>query len=125
MKKIFIALIGLSLILPIVVLAGTGSVAIDNPLSYNTLKELGNHIINFIFQISLAVAPLMIIIGGFYLVTASGDPEKIKTGKKIILYTLIGFLIILSAKGIVNLLTEAVTGTGAGAGTGTGTSPGK
>jgi len=114
MKKIFIALIGLSLILPIVVLAGTGSVAIDNPLSYNTLKELGNHIINFIFQISLAVAPLMIIIGGFYLVTASGDPEKIKTGKKIILYTLIGFLIILSAKGIVNLLTEAVTGTGAG-----------
>ena len=98
-KKIFILTLS-CLILPLSVWA----IEFKNPLIYNTFGELINAIINFIFNVALILAPLFIIIGGFYFVTAAGDPAKIETGKKIILYTLIGLLIILLSKGLIAVI---------------------
>jgi len=48
----------------------------------------------------------MIIVAGFYFITATGDPAKIDTAKKIILWTLIGLLVVISAKGLIALFKE-------------------
>jgi len=65
---------------------------------------LVENIIKFLWWIALALLPLMIVIAGFYFVTAAGDPTKVEKAKGIILYTVIGFIIILLARGFVELL---------------------
>ena len=57
------------------------AITIDPPTGHKTFGELIDAIVNFIFNIALVVAPLMIIIGGFYFVTATGDPGKVQTAK--------------------------------------------
>ncbi len=79
------------------------SVTIDNPLQWNSFAELLNAVIDFLYNISLVLAPLMIVVGGYYFVTAATNPKQVETGKKIILWTLIGLLIIIAAKGLIAL----------------------
>jgi len=103
MKKILSFLILLSLILPPFVLA---DVVIENPLNASNFEEIVNNIINFLFTLAIALVPLMILIGAFYIMTAGGDTNRVTTGKNIILYALIGFVIILLAKGIVGVIEQ-------------------
>ena len=102
MKKIL--LISLLLSLPIMALA----VEFQNPLEYETFGELIDAIIKFIFYIAIVVVPLMLIIGAFYLLTAAGDPKKIGTGKNIIIYTLIGLVIIMLARGLIAVIESVI-----------------
>jgi len=83
-------------------------IEIPNPLDYESLEEFVDHIITFLFYVSLFLVPLMVLIGAFYFLTAGGDPKRIKTGQNIILYTVIGFGIILFAKGIIALIKQAL-----------------
>ena len=81
---------------------------IKSPIEHENFGDLIGAITGFLRNIALFVAPIFIIIGAFYFVAAAGDPAKIKTGQKIILFTLIGFLIIFLAEALVNLLTEDI-----------------
>jgi len=81
-----------------------GKIALCNPLSAHTLPDLINKIIDFIFFIAIALAPLLVLIAGFYFITSGGDPGRVKTAKDIILYTFIGLLIIFLAKGIISVI---------------------
>jgi len=82
------------------------AVTIDNPLAADSFAELIDGIINIIFYLAIAIAPIMFIVAGFYFITAAGEPEKIQTAKKMILWTLIGLLVVMSAKGIIALFGE-------------------
>jgi len=82
------------------------AVRLENPLEADNLWELINKLIDFIFTISLGIVPIMIIIAGFYFITAAGDLEKINTAKKMILWTLIGLIIVFCAKGVIKLFKE-------------------
>ena len=104
MKKGLLILIFLGLVLPMSVLA----VTIENPLKAKTFGGLIDNLITFIFWIALALFPLMIVIAGIYFVTAAGNPEQIEKAKSIILYTLIGFIVILVAKGFIELLKQVL-----------------
>ena len=83
-------------------------VVIENPLKYGSIEELIDSLINFIFWTSLAIVPLMIIIAGFYWLTAAGDPKKVKTALDIIKWTVIGFAIILFARGIIAIIRHVL-----------------
>lgn len=82
------------------------AVELEPPIKHKTFEELIDAIINFLMQLALVVAPITIIIAGFYFITAAGDPAKIDTGKKIILYTVIGLFIVLLSRGIIALFKE-------------------
>ena len=79
-------------------------VCICNPLGTQSFEGLINNIINFLFRISLIIAPLMFIFAGFLFVTSEGNPEKVKQAKDLIWWTIIGFVIILLARGLVEML---------------------
>lgn len=87
-------------------------VEIENPLEAESFEDLIDSLINFIFWISIAIAPLMIIIAGFYWLTAAGDPDRVKTALNIIKWTVIGFAIILFAKGLVAIISHVLGGGG-------------
>ena len=67
-----------------------------------------NNIIGIMTITAGTVAAIFIVIGGFYFVAAQGDPAKIETGKKIILYTLIGLLIIFLSYGLISLIKQVI-----------------
>jgi hypothetical protein len=48
------------------------------------------------------------IVGGYQMITSSGDPQKFDTGKRTLLFAAIGFIIILAADKIVNFLRSIV-----------------
>jgi len=100
MKKILLILTLLSL--PVIVLA----VEFENPIEATTTAELVDNIAGFIFKIAVVIVPLIILIGAFFIVTAAGDPKKIDQGKKLIIWAIIGFAIILFSKGIVVMIKQ-------------------
>ncbi|MDI6883115.1 MAG: pilin [Patescibacteria group bacterium] len=55
-------------------------------------------ITDWVFYILLVISVLMVIIGGFFYMTAAGDPEKAGKGKTIIVFAIIGLVIALLAK---------------------------
>jgi hypothetical protein len=81
-----------------------GEIRIENPLQAETFEELLSSLINFVFYVAMAVTPIMIMIAGFFLLTAGGSPERVETAKKIILWTVIGLAIILLARGLISVL---------------------
>lgn len=106
MKKRLFKLLILLLLISVLVPSLTEGVEIDNPLKSDTFQEFIYKLIDFIFWLAIAIAPIMIIVAGFYFVTALGDPEKINTAKKIVIWTLIGLLIIFCAKGLIKLFED-------------------
>ncbi len=84
------------------------AVELENPLKYNDIKDLINAIIDFIFKVSIPLAGLLFIIGGFMMVTSAGDTWKLEKAKNLFLYTSIGFAIILLAKGLVLVLKSVL-----------------
>ena len=49
----------------------------------------------------------MIIYGGFMLLTAQGDPAKIKRGKDVVTYSIIGLILVMLAYAIVNFVMNS------------------
>ena len=88
---------------------GTSTVLV-NPLRYGTLEGILGAIANFLFAISIPLVVIMIIIGAFYLVTAGGNDQKISTGKKIITWAVIGFVVILLAGSVASLIRNLLAG---------------
>ena len=86
---------------------------IENPLKYGTFEAIVGAISKFLFNIGLALASVMLVIAGFMYVTSAGDPNRVGTAKKLVLYTLIGLAIILLASGLIKVLESilGVTGT--------------
>lgn len=85
-----------------------GKICIRNPLCAETFEDLINAIIDFIFYVAIALVPLMVIIAGFCFASAGGDPKKVETAKKIILYTVIGLSIVLLAKGLYVMIEKVI-----------------
>ena len=112
MKKILIALLIFSIfLLPLFgVLADWISDCppntLCNPLGANkTITDVLETILNWITtKIGPPLAVLMIVIGGFQMVFAGGDPERFKNGRQTIVYTVIGYGIIFLAWGLVSLI---------------------
>ncbi|MDD5738524.1 MAG: pilin [Candidatus Pacebacteria bacterium] len=72
--------------------------------SYTEVDKLVEKVSNWIFILALVVAPLMILLGGFYMLTAVGDPKRSTQGKQIIMWAVIGLAVILFAKAFVSII---------------------
>ncbi len=108
MKLRLVKILYFLLIFSILPLYANGQITIENPLDYDTFDELIDALINFIFWVGIALAPIMVLIAGFNFMTAAGDPKKVDTAKKILLYTAVGLAIILMAKGLIGILHQVL-----------------
>lgn len=97
---------------------GTGSggttLTLINPLACkgaapNDLVCVANAITTALLQVSIPIVAIMVLIGGFQILTAGGDPEKFKTGRKTIMYAVIGFAVIFVARGVVSIIQSLLT----------------
>lgn len=79
---------------------------ICNPLGTDTFEGLLDVITNFLFLISIPIVSIMILYGGFKMLTAAGAPDKIEAGKKTIIYAVVGFMVIILARGAALIIKD-------------------
>ena len=90
--------------------ASVFNVGLFNPIAAGqSIPTLISRAFTALVWFAAAIAPIFIIYGAFQMLTSAGSAEKFESGKKTILYTVIGFLIVLAAKGIVDIIKTALT----------------
>ena len=67
-------------------------------------------IAHWIFVTLMVVAPLMIMVGAYHIMTAGADPERVTTGKNYIIWAAIGLLVGLFSNTIPSFISSLITG---------------
>ncbi len=90
---------------------GTPGRAIDlpNPLGVTTFGDLLNRIINYLIILAAPIVTIMIIWAAFKILSAAGNPEKVTEGRRTITYAVVGYAVILMAKGLA-LIVQQILG---------------
>lgn len=86
----------------------TGGLTLANPLGSNSIIKIISNVLDWLIIYSIPILALMILIGGFQILTAKDSPEKVASGRKTIQYAVIGFIIILISKGIALILLNII-----------------
>lgn len=97
-----------------------GRITIGNPLQADTISEVLGAIANFLFIISFPIITIMILWGAFQLLTAAGNEERIRQGRRTITWAVIGLVVVLIAGGIATLVANILGGASGGVGGGGG-----
>lgn len=63
--------------------------------------DLFNNTTGWLLGITVSIVLLFLIIGGLVYITSAGQKDKMETGKKIIVASLIGFLVIILSVSII------------------------
>lgn len=79
-----------------------------NPLAVDSIQGLLGAILEIVLVISIPIIILFLIYAGFQYVAARGNPEKLQTAHRALLFTLIGGVIILGSFAIVTIVTSIV-----------------
>lgn len=82
----------------------TSATCLANPLSVSSPQALIGKVINAVLGVVGSLALLMFVYGGLIWMTSSGNPEKIKQGRGIIVWAAIGLAIIFSSYALTRIL---------------------
>lgn len=89
----------------------TDAICIENPLGATGIDSpqlLVGRVINSILGVVGSLALVMFVYGGLIWMTSSGSAEKVKKGRDILIWAVIGLLIIFSAYGLVRFVIQGV-----------------
>lgn len=67
-----------------------------------------NTVVDWMFVILIAVAVLFVVMGGMNIIMAGGDPEKVTTGRKYVMYAFIGLIVAFIARAIPSIVKMAM-----------------
>lgn len=80
-------------------------VVIESPLEWNSISDFIKRFIDFALYAGLVLLPLIILVLVYYYLTiVGGDPERMKRIKTLLIYTCIGFVVILLAKALIYVI---------------------
>jgi uncharacterized membrane protein YidH (DUF202 family) len=99
-KIVFLILLGASLSIPLL----GRTVTLPNPTQWDTVEEVIQGIIDFIFYVAIVILPIMLTIAGFFFLSSGGDQTKTRTARNILFYSVIGLVIVLFAKGLIAVI---------------------
>ena len=69
-----------------------------NPTAGQTLKDILNVLVDFLFTYGLPFVIIFMVIAGFMFVTAGGNEERITKARAVLFWTIIGAAVIVGAK---------------------------
>ena len=81
---------------------------LQNPLNVDSPQALIGQIINSVLGVVGSIALLMFVYGGITWMTSAGNPEKVKSGRDIIVWSVIGLVVIFSAYGLTRVVIEGI-----------------
>ena len=87
---------------------GGGTGALTNPLKAKSITEFLFNVIEVLLIFAVPIIVFFIIYAGFLFVTARGDTSKISTAKSALTWAIIGGIIVLGAKIIIEVIKNTV-----------------
>jgi len=87
----------------------SGSNSLVNPLKADSIEGLFLAIIDIILVFAVPIIVLFIMYAGFLYVTARGNPDSIKTANSALLWAVVGGVIILGARVILEIIKGTVS----------------
>lgn len=85
---------------------GGTSVTLPNPLGVSNVNDLIGKIIDGLIVFATPVAAAMVVWAAYLFMTSAGEPDKITTARNALLWTVVGYAILLLAKGIGLIITN-------------------
>ncbi|MCL5004645.1 MAG: pilin [Patescibacteria group bacterium] len=86
-----------------------GGSGLCDPFNGKQLTDILQKIIGYLIGIGAPIVAIMVIYGGFLILTAGDSPEKVKSGKDVILWAVVGYVIVLCSWGVLYIIKE-ITG---------------
>ncbi len=86
-----------------------GGEAIAGKTGYKSLGDFISSVLPNVYIIAGIILFFLIFLGGFGMLTAGGDPEKLAQGGKAVTAAIIGFLLIFASYWIIQII-EVLTG---------------
>ncbi|MBI4992446.1 MAG: hypothetical protein HZB99_04485 [Candidatus Harrisonbacteria bacterium] len=80
------------------------SFTVKNPLGTEDVSQIINQISGWLLRIGTPIITLMLLWGAFQIMSAGGDTEKITKGRRIVTWTIIAAVLLLSATGIIYIV---------------------
>jgi len=88
----------------------------DGPISSTTTDAWGMccllnsiyTVVDWIFVGLIAIVSLFTILGAFDILTAAGDPEKVKKGRERIMYAMVGLAIALLSRAVPGIVSALI-----------------
>ena len=90
--------------------SGPGGLTITDPLGGSSFQAVVAAVSEALAEIAIPIVAVMVLYGAFQIMTAGGKPEQVSSGRKTILYAVIGYAVVLLATSVVPLLTEILGG---------------
>jgi hypothetical protein len=81
---------------------------IMNPLLSDEFEDLFHAGVCFFWNFMIPFAVIIVLLGAFYLITSTGNPEQVKKGQKIIFIGTGGIIIVAMIIWAIAWLIEAV-----------------
>ena len=104
----FTLLIGLSLIIyssfPIV----RAATELYDPLGGITITGFGQKIISWFLDLAVPLTAIMTIWGAILLMSAGGDPKKIKQGQDALTYAMVGLAVVMIIEGLFSFSIKTI-----------------
>ncbi len=110
MRKTVISLAVLTLLFN-----ATPVLAQTSPGGVGQIQTFIQSIIQVLITLAGLVSVVFFVWGGFGYITSSGNPEKLETSKKTILYSALGLAIVLGAFVLSNIVTQLASSAFGGA----------
>ncbi len=113
MKKLFLLGLILSFVFVPAIIGATNGNGNDSP-SYE-MAESGDleatiyNLANALFLILMAAAVVAILVAGFMFISAGGDPDKMASARNFVIFALVGVIVALLARVLVNWAASLVT----------------
>ncbi|MDP3727502.1 MAG: TrbC/VirB2 family protein [bacterium] len=85
------------------------AVKIENPLGANSdFTTVIVRIADFLAAIAIPLTTLMVIYAAYLYLTGGANPDQIKRAHKAIIWAIVGFIVVLVAKGLSELIQNVI-----------------
>lgn len=85
---------------------------LQNPINADNIEQLLLKVVDIAIFVGSLIAVLMFLVVGFKFVMAQGNPKEIEEAKKWFFYAIIGTVILISSKVIVEVIQNTLTSSG-------------
>ncbi|MBI4132766.1 MAG: TrbC/VirB2 family protein [Candidatus Sungbacteria bacterium] len=87
------------------------AVSVQDPLGGKKFEDIIKGVVSFANTILAPLSTLMILIAAFLYMTGGGNPEKITTAHRVLIWALVGIAIVLLSNGALAIIKNVLGAT--------------
>ncbi len=95
---------------PTVVGGVSTTLDLPNPIACDDIFCVIGRILRGLRLVAIPVSVVMVVVGGYQIMAAGGDPEKFSSGRKTIIYAAVGLAVIILAEAVFYIVSDVVGG---------------